>query len=52
VMCKRIEGWMERALDLTLGSAVHPVIREEAHLAAESSGRCRTFCRYVAEWGS
>jgi hypothetical protein len=52
VMCKRIEGWIEKALETTLGASLRPVIREDAHLAPDPSGRCRTFCRYVAEWKS
>jgi hypothetical protein len=49
-MCRRIEGWVERALELTLGTSRRPVIREDAHLAGDPTGRCRTYCRYVAEW--
>jgi hypothetical protein len=52
VMCKRVEGWMEKALEITLGNSRKPVIREVAHLHPDPSGRCRSFCRYLAEWES
>ena len=50
VMCKRIEGWMERALELTLGKGQRAVIREEAHLRQDAAVGPHRFCRYVAEW--
>jgi hypothetical protein len=52
VMCKRIEGWVERALEITLGPGAHPRIREEAHLRLDLAVSAQRFCRYVAEWGS
>lgn len=52
VMCKRIEGWIERALELTLGQGVVPTIHETQHLAYDSRVPARAFCRYVAEWGA
>jgi hypothetical protein len=47
-------GWYEceKALEVTLGATLRPSIREDAHLAPDPSGRSRTFCRYVAEWGA
>lgn len=51
VMCKRVEGWIERALELTLGEAVVPTIRETQHLACDPGVPARAFCRFVAEWG-
>jgi hypothetical protein len=49
-ICKRIEGWIERALELTLGSGGHPTIHEEAHLARDASVSPHAYCVYVAEW--
>jgi hypothetical protein len=46
----RIEGWMERALVLTLPAGAEPVIREEAHLVCEPAIGPQSFCRFVAEW--
>jgi len=50
VVCKRIEGWMERALALTLGPDAHPVIRERGHVVCEPAVGPQSFCRFVAEW--
>jgi len=50
VVCKRIEGWMERALALTLGPDAHPVIREQGHVVCEPAVGPQSFCRFVAEW--
>lgn len=50
VVCKRMEGWMERALDITLGAASRPVIVEEAHLLSDPAVCALPFCRFVAEW--
>jgi hypothetical protein len=50
VICRRIEGWMERALELTLGKGARPTIREEAHLTSEPAVGTYRFCRYLAEW--
>jgi hypothetical protein len=52
VMCKRIEGWIERALEITQGTGRHPTIREEAHLRSDPAVCPDRFCRYLAEWGS
>ena len=50
VICKRIEGWIERALVLTLGAHTQPVIREQGHLLREPAVGPQSFCRFVAEW--
>jgi hypothetical protein len=50
VVCKRIEGWMERALVLTLGAHAAPVIREEGHLVRNPAVSEQAYCRFVAEW--
>jgi hypothetical protein len=52
VMCKRIEGWIERALEITLGTGARPHIHEEVHLHTDGAVSPQRFCRYVAEWGS
>jgi hypothetical protein len=51
VMCRRVEGWVERALELTLGAAVRPTIREVVHLQRNPSVSPHLFCRFSAEWG-
>ena len=50
VICKRVEGWIERALELTLGSSARPFIHEEQHLARDPAVSPHPFCVYVAEW--
>jgi hypothetical protein len=50
VVCKRMEGWMERALDITLGAGARPVIVEEAHVLRDPAVCELPFCRFVAEW--
>jgi hypothetical protein len=52
VMCRRIEGWIERALELTLGADRGPRIHETAHLAQDAAVSRHRFCRFVAEWGA
>jgi hypothetical protein len=50
VICARVEGWIERALELTLGSPGQAVIKESAHLAQDPAlGQVR-FCRFEATW--
>jgi hypothetical protein len=51
VMCRRVEGWIERALELTLGDARSPHIHEIAHLAQDDAVSPHRFCRFQAEWG-
>jgi hypothetical protein len=50
VVCKRMEGWMERALEITLGQEKRPAIREDVHLARDPAVSRQPFCRFVAEW--
>jgi hypothetical protein len=50
VVCKRMEGWIERALEVTLGPEKKPVIREEVHLLRDPAVSEQPFCRFVAEW--
>lgn len=50
VICKRVEGWIERALELTLGKAARPAVREEAHLARDAAVAPHAYCLYLAEW--
>jgi hypothetical protein len=50
VICKRVEGWIERALELTLGTSARPLIREEAHLRRDPAVSPHAYCLYVAEW--
>jgi hypothetical protein len=50
VICKRVEGWIERALELTLGTGAHPHIQEEVHRAQAPAVTPHRFCRYLAEW--
>ena len=50
VVCKRIEGWIERALEITLGPQTQPTIREDGHLLRDPAVGERPFCRFVAEW--
>ncbi len=49
VICKRIEGWMERALELTIGPRARPTIRETDHVHRDSPG-APSYCRFVAHW--
>ncbi len=49
VICKRIEGWMERALELTIGPQAHPTIKETDHLHRDAPG-APSYCRFVARW--
>jgi hypothetical protein len=50
VVCRRVEGWMERALELTIGSQRSPRIREVQHLDYDPAVTPHRFCRFVAEW--
>jgi hypothetical protein len=50
VMCRRVEGWMERALELTLGQGKRAVAYEGVHLHQDAAVSPHRFCRYVAEW--
>jgi hypothetical protein len=50
VICARVQGWMERALELTLGGPGRAVTRESAHLTRDPAVCASPFCRYEAEW--
>jgi hypothetical protein len=50
VVCKRMEGWIERALEITLGADKQPAIREDGHLVRDPTVSEQPFCRFVAEW--
>ena len=50
MICARVEGWIERALELTIGSPGQAVIRESAHLAQDPALGTVLFCRYEAQW--
>jgi hypothetical protein len=50
VMCRRIEGWVERAVELTLGEETAPRIHEAAHLARDPAVSPDAFCRFVVTW--
>jgi hypothetical protein len=50
VICKRVEGWIERALELTLGKGATPSIHEQAHLVRDPAVSPHPYCLYVAEW--
>jgi hypothetical protein len=50
IVCKRMEGWIERALEITLGPEKQPAIREEAHLRHDLAVCAQPFCRFVADW--
>jgi len=49
VICKRIEGWMERALELTIGKDARPTIQETDHVRRDLPGG-PSYCRFVAQW--
>ena len=50
VVCKRMEGWIERALEITLGREKQPAIREDVHVMRDPAVGEQPFCRFVAEW--
>jgi hypothetical protein len=50
IICKRMEGWIERALEITLGPGKQPAIREDVHLLRDPGVSEQPFCRFVAEW--
>jgi len=51
VLCRRIEGWVARGCELTLGEGTHPRVRETHHQARDPQVSKHLFCRFVAEWG-
>ena len=50
IICKRMEGWIERALEITLGPGKQPAIREDVHLLRDPGVSEQPFCRFVADW--
>ena len=48
IICRRVEGWMERGFELTVGTT--PSIREVQHLDDDAAVSPHRFCRFVAEW--
>ncbi len=50
VLCKRLEGWIERACELTLGENLHASIRETHHCARDAASGSDAFCRFEARW--
>jgi len=50
VLCRRVEGWVERAVELTIKTRGKAQVREAAHLASDASVSPHRFCRFVAEW--
>jgi hypothetical protein len=50
VLCKRLEGWVERAIELALASATNPEIRETHHQAFDARLASVPFCRFEARW--
>ncbi len=50
VLCKRLEGWIERALELTIGADLGAAIRETHHCAQDPSVGAHAFCRFEARW--
>lgn len=54
-ICRRVEGWIERTLELTLRDEPRPRIREEVHLMVdmvEPGTKPRRYCRFVADWSA
>jgi hypothetical protein len=51
VLCRRLEGWTEKGMELTLGRDVKPAIRELQHRAYDPKLGSDKFCRYTAAWG-
>jgi hypothetical protein len=52
VLCKRLEGWVERAVEMTLGTATNPAICETHHQAFDARIANVPFCRFEARWES
>ncbi|MCU0242472.1 MAG: hypothetical protein MUF51_08615 [Vicinamibacteria bacterium] len=52
ILCKRLEGWIERAMELTIGANHRAVIRETHHRAADPQDPRRSYCRFEVRWDS
>jgi hypothetical protein len=50
ILCKRLEGWIERAFELTIGDTPRPVIVETHHQATAPGETRGPFCRFEARW--
>lgn len=50
VLCRRLEGWVERAVELTIRTKGKARVREVAHKVVDASLTPHRFCRFVAEW--
>jgi hypothetical protein len=50
VLCKRIEGWAEGALELAVPGA-RTLVQEQSHLILEPAVSPQRLCRFVATWG-
>jgi len=50
VLCKRLEGWIERAFELTLGEKMRPIIQETHHQTTDTSLAPAAYCRFEARW--
>jgi hypothetical protein len=50
VLCKRLEGWIERAFELTVGADLQPDIRETHHRVFDPAVSQKQFCRFEARW--
>jgi hypothetical protein len=49
-LCSRLEGWIERACELTIGEAAEPKVHETHHRCHDAEITSGPFCRFVAEW--
>jgi hypothetical protein len=52
VLCRRLEGWIERAVELTLGPKTRPEIRETHHRAHDPDISAKVFCRFEVRWAA
>jgi hypothetical protein len=52
VLCKRLEGWIERAFELTLGEGLRPAIQETHHQVTDTRLAASAYCRFEASWGA
>ncbi|MCL4818648.1 MAG: hypothetical protein KJ067_05885 [Vicinamibacteria bacterium] len=50
VLCARVEGWVERAVELTIRTRGQARVREVAHLATDPAVSPHRYCKFVAEW--
>jgi hypothetical protein len=50
VLCRRVEGWVEKAVELTIRTRGQARVREVAHVTLDPSVSPQRFCRFVADW--